>query len=129
MNFLAILPQYVRWHYTTALVDLGRLWKNILKFIYNFFSIPTLLGSLLSPWERMGDEHRKGESAEDWVKTIIFNTIMRGVGFVVRSMFIVMGIICLALGCLLGIGLYALWILLPVVWFKILLFGINELSH
>ncbi|MES2213594.1 MAG: hypothetical protein V4473_02020 [Patescibacteria group bacterium] len=127
MNFIVILPYYLRWHYTQALLDIGRLWKNFLIFIYTFFSIPTLLRTLFSPWQRMGDAYVKGEEVGDMFKTFIFNTIMRGVGFVARSIFIIIGVIGIVLGICAGILVYIAWIFLPVVLVKLVLFGISEL--
>jgi hypothetical protein len=128
MDFILIFPSYVRWHYSRGLRDSVRLWRTFLTFIYDFFSIPLLLANLFSPWQRMSDEHRKGESVGDMAFTLIFNVIMRAVGFVMRAIFIIAGIIGLVVGTVVGIVLLAAWIMLPVIIAYLLLIGMRQLS-
>ena len=115
MDFFLILPYYFKWHYSQALVDIKNIWKNFLVFVYNFFSVPTLLFSLFSPWQRMQEGLPKGFGLEEAFGMIVVNTLMRLVGAFVRSIFIVIGTVSLVLCLCFGIIVYCFWIVLPVV--------------
>ena len=120
MNIFAILPYYVSWHYSVAISDLLRIWKDFLVFIYNFFSIKDLALSLFSPWQRMQEGLRKGYGLEELFGAIIVNTIMRLVGAVVRLIFIVLGVVLIVAGLFLGLGVLCLWLTLPFVFVYLL---------
>ena len=116
MNFILVLPYYLLWHYGRAFSDLKNIWKNFLVFLYNFFSIPTLIFSLFSPWQRMQEGYSKNDlSFEGTIGTMIVNTIMRLVGAVVRLLFIVVGVVSIILCLVLGVVIFCAWILLPLV--------------
>ena len=118
MGFILILPYYLKWHYSQAFLDLKNIWKNFLVFLYNFFSIHTLLFSLFSPWQRMKENYSKNDlSFEGTVGNLIVNIIMRLVGAVVRLLFIVIGIVSIILCLVLGVIIFCAWILLPFIIF------------
>ena len=118
MNFFLILPYYLLWHYSQAFLDLKNIWKNFLVFLYNFFSIPTLIFSLFSPWQRMQESYSKNDlSFEGTFGNMIVNTIMRLVGAIARLLFIVIGIVSIILCLVLGVVIFCAWILLPFIIF------------
>jgi hypothetical protein len=89
MNLLVILPHYIVWHYGRALADMVIIWKNFLYFVYNFFSIKTLIMTMFSPWRRMGDEYREHGSLEDVMGTFVVNVVMRCLGAVIRLIYVI----------------------------------------
>lgn len=115
MSFFLILPYYLRWHYSQALIDLKNLWKNFVVFFYEFFSIPTLLLTLFSPWHRMQDSYSKQITFEGTVGTLIVNTLMRFVGAFVRFIFISLGLLMVVVTIILGFFIFAIWLILPFV--------------
>ncbi len=124
MSFFYILPYYFSWHYTTALVDLQRVWRNFLSFTYHFFSIPVLFRTLFAPWQRVQDGYGPGHKI---METFVFNTIMRGIGFVVRTCVIIFGHIMMAIVLFSGILFYVAWFLLPVILAVFFFWGLNML--
>lgn len=123
MITLRIAYQYFVWHYSRAFVDLARVWMNIFLFLNDFFSIGLLLRTLFSPWQRMQEQRKKGVDIENFLAVLLVNTIMRLVGFFVRSAVIVVGVAVIACWCVLGIaGLFA-WIFVPAG--LILLFSVG----
>ena len=122
MNLFLVLPYYVRWHYSTAFIDIKNLATNFISFIYTFFSIPLLLRSLFSPWRRFSDSYGKQESI---FETLIFNVIMRFVGVFVRLLFIVMGVALLVIVICLSVLVFLTWLLLPFVIIYAFLFGVR----
>ncbi len=126
MHVFLALPYYLGWHYGVAYSDMVNIWKNFFVFLYNFFSIPTLFSTLLSPWHRMSDGYSKG--FDGIVGTFIVNLIMRIVGIVMRVLFIFMWV-ALTLFCLIfGLTVFLFWSALPFLLILAVLQGINLLT-
>jgi hypothetical protein len=115
MRALKIIPHYLMWHYSAAITDFTRLSRNFFSFIIYFFSIPVLLRTLFSPWQRMGEQYHKGNGLESFASTIVVNTIMRVIGFGMRSVLIVVGIVSFALYLVCAVLAFVLWFALPVL--------------
>lgn len=114
MNLILVLPFYIRWHYTTALLDIKDIWVSFLLFFYNFFSIPTLFSTLFSPWMKIHDTYNINQSLLD---AFVFNSLIRVFGVIVRSSFILLGVLLLLLTFAFGLGVFILWFFLPFAVF------------
>ncbi len=125
MSFLLIIPYYLLWHYGIALRDIKNIWFTFIAFIYKFFSIPVLLKTLFSPWERIKDSY--GSRKESFVETFIFNSMMRFVGVFIRLFFISIGFFAIATIFLLGIIFYVIWFFLPFIIINIAVWGLGEI--
>lgn len=124
MFFLTIVRDYIVWHYSTALVSFVRLYKNFWWFTVQFFSIPQLAGSLLSPYKRITERRAGLFDIEAWAGFIIINIISRLIGFVVRICIIITGIIALIVLCLLALVWYIIWLAAPAIISYCLIYGI-----
>ena len=124
MSFFYILPNYLIWHYSYAFNDIKNIWKNFIVFVYNVFSIPTLLFTLFSPWMKINDGYNVNESL---LNTFVFNLLMRFFGVFVRLIFIIIGLVTLALTLLLGVAFFILWAVLPFVLFGVFFWSIEHL--
>ncbi len=119
MNALKLLPRYIGWHYSVAFADMAQNAKNSLLFLYNFFSINVLFKTLFAPWERMGDSYKKGFNPEDFFATLAVNTVMRVVGFIMRTFLIILGSISILCDVVFICISFLVWIVSP---FLIILF-------
>ncbi|MFZ2522265.1 MAG: hypothetical protein WAX44_00255 [Minisyncoccia bacterium] len=128
MVFLLTIPNYFLWHYSKALFDLVNLWRNFTIFFYDFFSIPTLLKTLFSPWHRMNDAYSGQLTFEATVGTFIVNTLMRIVGGLVRGVFVVLGLISIIVSFSVGLIVFCAWLLLPLILLYTFLSGIKFLT-
>ena len=127
MSFLKLFPHYLLWHYTKAFADLWRVSKNLLFSISHFFAFTLLLRSLFSPWERLGETHRKGSGIGDYFATLVVNFIMRIIGFVMRFVLLVVGSLVYVLACV-GICLsFVVWPFLPLIVVILLIDGTSNL--
>lgn len=115
---VALIPQlviaYARWHYTTAFVDMWRVYTNIFWFLFNFFSIKILLLTFFSPWKRLR-ESRKGK--EGMLGSLIINPITRLVGVLARSATIVTGLFSFLILSLCFFASVVFWLLMPLILF------------
>lgn len=118
---LTLISSYVAWHYSQALTDLTRNIANIIWFLYHFFSIPILLRTFFSPFQRLDESYGKGLDLERFAGVFIVNSLMRMVGICARTMFIVAGVVSIAVAMLGGVAIFAVWLAAPL--FLVLLIG------
>ena len=109
------MPYYALWHYGQGLRELVSNILSILNFILRFFSIPTLLSTLFSPWQRMDEGYKKGIEIEAWAETFVSNFLMRVVGFFVRSITIVIGLFTLLVVLVLCVAVFLVYVLMPLI--------------
>lgn len=124
MKFLLIFLGYLKWHYTNALIAIFSFWKNILFFLFNFFSIKSLLGNFFTPWKRLADSYPKKFNIRIYFFTFLVNTIMRIVGIILRSVIIILGFACCLLYIILLPFTLMLWLALPPAVIFLIVFGI-----
>lgn len=118
-----VFSQYLTWHFAEQPRFILTIWKNLLHYNLNFFSISLLFRTLFSHWRRYHISYGRGVDLRRYFEAFTFNVISRGLGAVVRTIFIVIGLI-IELFILLGGGLVLLaWILLPVLMLIGLIFG------
>ncbi len=115
MNFLLIIPYYFSWHYSQGFLDYFRVWKNIVWFTWNFFSIKILLKTFFTPFERLKEHYSGGLDIESLAASIIVTTIMRIVGMIARTAIIITGVISLSILIIGGILGIVIWLLLPFI--------------
>jgi hypothetical protein len=127
MLFTTILHHYVWWHYTTALKEIWHVWKNLIWFTANFFSLRPLITSLFSPWKRITFERGDSLAFEDLTGYVIINLISRILGATLRSTIILMGLLSVAVLLLLLVATYIIWLVAPAVLVGSLIAGITLL--
>jgi hypothetical protein len=114
MRFATVLGHYFIWHYGRAIRDLTRIYKNLIAFTFNFFSVPILVASFFAPWRRMGEDYpERSVEPFDYFSVFLVNLIMRLVGIVMRGIVIVLGM-AFTLLLILSYPLVLLfWLILP----------------
>ncbi len=122
MAFVQIFWYYIVWHYTKAFRDIFRITLNYLWFIENFFSINLLMRTLISPWRRLSISGGKGKE-DSFFGAFLINTLMRLVGFLIRSVTIIFGALSLLATFALGFIFIILWLFLPFIIFILFLAG------
>lgn len=126
MRLVQVLWFYILWHYTKSWTDFVRVISNYLWFISNFFSIKLLSRTLFSPWRRLSIAGGKGQE-DSFAGALLINTIMRGVGFLIRVVTIVVGCIAIVAGILFTGILFVLWLLFPAVVFFLFFGGLGKI--
>lgn len=115
MYTLIFLPYYVRWHYGQGIKDLFATMRRCVSFVFSWFSVVFLLETLFSPWKRLGSEYQKGFHPEEFFSALLINTIMRIVGFVIRTVVIFFGLISTVLAIGVSLVVAFVWIFYPFV--------------
>lgn len=124
MKFITTFFGYLKWHYGRALITTFSFWKNILFFIFAFFSIQALLGNFFTPWKRLADSYPDKFNLKIYFSTFILNTIMRTVGILLRSIIILIGLTCCIVYILfLPISLI-IWLTLPAIVSFLIIYGV-----
>lgn len=125
---LLIIRDYIVWHYSRALIDIFVIWRNVTRFVFHFFSIPLLLRSLFQPWKKVAAKREStGFDPQDWIETVMVNTVMRIVGAIMRLLLIVFGLLCVGAIVLIGLQFFVLWVVLPFTLLLLLSSGITLL--
>src|SRR4030042_5764398 len=110
--------EFLTWHYTAGFKYFLDFWASTFSSVNHYFSIGLLMTSLFAPWKRLLDE--KKESGIDFARIfsrLTFNLVSRGIGFVVRSILIIVGIIATLSVFIVGVASFIFWAALPFLDF------------
>jgi hypothetical protein len=124
MKILSSFLGYLKWHYGKALITTFTFWKNILVFLFNFFSIKNLLGNFFTPWKRLADGYPKKFNFQIYFSTFIINTLMRIVGMVLRTIIIIVGLVICSIYIMILPLTLLFWLALPFIIIALIVGGI-----
>jgi hypothetical protein len=105
----------ILWHYTKAYKEIYILTKNVIWFFFHLFSIKDLLKTLFYPWQKMGEQYQGGFHLSEWFSSKIINILMRCVGFLVRTLMIIIGLTCVCFAILVACGVFVVWTAIPFI--------------
>lgn len=112
---IAIIPIFWRWYYGEAVRDVLTGWKNFIIFSLEYFSIPLLLRTLFAPWKRDITKRPRGLDLQKLFEYISFNLVSRSIGFSVRFLTILVGILFFFVVVILGGLFFIFWLFLPLI--------------
>ena len=110
-----ILLRFWAWYYTGAVKSLVKIWKDFIIFVKEYYSIPLLLKTLISPWKRDVTRRPRGLDIKKLFEALFFNLISRGIGFLIRSITVVIGLVSLIGVIVFGFLALVLWLILPAL--------------
>jgi len=119
---------YIKWHYTEAISDYINIVKNFVWFFFEFFSIKLFATTLFAPFHRLGERYKGGVNLENFFETVIVNTLMRFVGFLLRITIIAIGLIFILFTIAFGAVFLGIWLLSPVFIMFLILYGLKMIS-
>ena len=129
MGLSFFLSEYVLWHYGRALLEIWELGRNYLRFGWNFFSLPLLLKTWLSPWYRMREEYDPNMTHfEALGAALLGNIVLRIVGALLRTFVIALGILFCVGVITLTIVVFCVWVLFPAVLVALFVAGVTILA-
>ncbi|MEX2054629.1 MAG: hypothetical protein WD972_00465 [Candidatus Andersenbacteria bacterium] len=109
--------EYVYWQFVSGPQWLLTLARDLERALLRFFSVPFMVRTLFAYWRKDRVSYRAG-SLEGIALALAWNTISRGIGFIIRTTVLVIWVLAAAvLAGLSGIvvGLFLLWPLLVLV--------------
>ena len=126
MNPVLFVADYIKWHYSSALFDILRVWGNFLWFILHTSSTGPLIQTLISPWKRIHEEKPPKGTFDPsyYAGSIVVNILMRIVGFLVRSFIIILSLILVSLTFIFGVFFILLWLVAPFAIFILFFNGL-----
>jgi hypothetical protein len=113
MQTLKLSRSYFEWHYGRAFSDIFQNCRNLLWFLFHFFSIGLLVRTFFSPWKRMDINPIKHEEMSDRLSRLVVNMLMRCVGVLMRSIVILIGVCALVVTACAEVTFTGIWIILP----------------
>lgn len=122
-----IFFQYLEWQYIDATKNILRGWGNYLRFNMNYWSVSTLLKTFFSHWRRYQYSYGRGLNIKRFFEVFTFNMISRVIGAVVRSIFIILGILTEIFVALAGAIICLGWLALPAFIISCIIFGLKVL--
>ena len=125
MKIVAIILGYLKWHYSKAFVSLTIVWRHFLEFIVDYFSIKLLFKNFFDPWKKMGDVYPKSFNLKIYFSVFMTNLIVRAIGMLLRTIFIILGLASLILLILLYPISIIVWLVLPFIIIGLFIFGIT----
>lgn len=120
-----ILTSYLIWHFFDVPKEILKGWKNFLWFSSNYFSIPLLLKTFFSHWRRLAEPYGKGFSPSRYITVFVGNIMSRVIGAILRSFFIIAGLLLEIFVFLGGLVIFLGWFILPILLIAGLVFGFS----
>jgi hypothetical protein len=124
MKFLQVFAEYLKWHYSKAVISAFYLWKNLTVFFFNYFSIKILFINFFSPWRRMSEYYPKWYQFKEFFSAILLNTLMRIVGVIIRIPVIIFGSVFVFLFAVSFPIFLLLWLVLPLLIVGLMIIGV-----
>jgi hypothetical protein len=124
MKTISIILGYLKWHYSKAISSLGTIWKNLLYFIFHYFSISLLFKNFFDPWKRMNDSYPKRFSFKEYLFSFLTNIIIRIVGMIMRTFLIIIGLTCYIILAIFYPIVLIIWLLLPFITLYLIATGL-----
>jgi len=121
-----IIFNYLVWHFLDFPKEIFKAWKNYLVFNLNYFSVPILLKTYFSHWHKYKMSYGKGIDPWRWFEAFVFNVLMsRFLGAILRTFFIVIGVVSELIIFLIGLIIFLAWFCLPFFLLLGFIYGVK----
>ena len=128
MPIFLLAKNYMLWHYTTAYVDFVHIWWNYLWFVNHIFSFPDVVKSWISPFKRLQEAKVNILlRPADFFENFVVNIIMRIVGAIIRTALIAIALIGFSFVLVVGLFIFSLWTILPLLIGHFFITGVQAL--
>jgi hypothetical protein len=118
-----IFFQYLAWQFLDVPKGVMTGWRNCLQFNLNHWSVPLLLRTWFSPWRQYKSSYGRGFSFTRYFEAFTFNMTSRVLGAIMRTFFIILGILTEVMVFLAGAVVFLFWLILPFLLLGGLFYG------
>jgi len=120
-----IFLQFLEWEFADAPRFILSAWKNYLIFGLDYFSLPILLKTFFSPWKKYHSRYVSIFKVWENIETFVLNAMSRIIGAIIRTIFIILGIVFEVLIAISGFLVFLGWLVLPFLLIFCLIYGLN----
>ncbi|MDD3032569.1 MAG: hypothetical protein PHX52_00585 [Candidatus Pacebacteria bacterium] len=124
---MILILEYFYWQFIEVPQKIIKVFKNLLWFGVNFFSIDYCLKTLFSPWKKIIWNYKKEFNFGSRIETFFSNCFSRIIGFFVRTFILLFWIIFEVFLLVTLIITLLLWILFPFIAILGIIFSFNLL--
>jgi hypothetical protein len=124
---LSIIHSYFVWHYTNGFGELIYISKNFIFAEYKLFSLKEMLITIFYPWKKLDAQYPKIIDLGEFIGTIIVNGLMRTIGFLIKTTFIILGIVSILLTILISIISIFVWTVMPIFIATLFIYGLSKI--
>ena len=117
-----IVFQALVWQFYDMPLGIMKGWKTFLLFNLNYFSVPDLIKTYLSPWRRYSWSYPRGLNPKAIFETLVSNIFSRILGAILRLGLIILGVISQLVVVIGGAVVFVIWLALPFLCLLGLLF-------
>ncbi len=108
--------EFLPWYFFKQPVNIVKLYGAYAKTFLQIFSFLFLLKTLFSPWKSIADEYPSNHlDIKRMTQVFALNCTARGVGFVVRSLAIILGMVVQAALFCVFVFYFFFWIAFPLI--------------
>ncbi len=104
--------EMITWWYSEGWLGFARRLWSYVKGLYNYFSVALLAKTLFAPWKRITTYGSR--SVNERLRAMADNLVSRMVGFSVRLMVLVAGLILILFSLIVGLVGLVVWPLIPI---------------
>jgi len=122
-----VISLWIQWQFFDAPKNILKGWRNFLKFNLNYFSVQTLLKTLFSHWHRYSYSYGKKFDPGRYFEAFTFNVMSRVIGAILRTFFIIIGLLIEIFIFFSGLILFLGWIILPLLLIGSFFYGFGIL--
>ena len=106
---------YLEWQFFDTPKSILRAWQNCLRFNLNYWSVHLLLRTLFSHWRRYHYSYGRGFNFKRYFESFTFNMMSRVIGAIMRTVFIVCGMVTEIFVFAVGAVVFLIWLTLPLL--------------
>ena len=117
LNTVKIGKIFVTWYLQRRPMEITRAYLSYASAFGAMFSFIFLLKTLFAPWKSIRDDYpTKGFNLTAIMEAFTLNVTARGIGFVIRIVAIIVGLL-LQIALIAGFSIYLLlWMLFPIIF-------------
>lgn len=115
MKVFLIPIYYLSWHYTRAFKHILDVYKNVIFFSFNFFSIKTLFITIFRPLKKKVEVKKEKRDDDPGSEIFVVTLLMTILGIFIRLFTITAGMFSATVVFLFWAIVFIIWVLLPLV--------------
>ncbi|MCR4322481.1 MAG: hypothetical protein NUV61_00095 [Candidatus Azambacteria bacterium] len=124
-NTTSMFVLFFRWLFIESTMHVARTWLFYIDFGLRVFSVPLLVRTFFSPWHRYSYGHPKTFDPAQLFAALFGNLMSRGIGMILRTFFIALGLVLEVFIVLIGFVFLVGWMLLPIASFYFFYLGMK----